>query len=355
MAVYKIFPNKDASIYSYYPEKNAGIDEILDLSVYKTIEDKGEVSRILISFDNLEIQDILNRIIKLADYKAYLKLFLANASSIPLDYTIYCYPVSGSWNMGTGRISNIPSTTNGVSWKWRYENSGSIFISSTNEATSSYTNNIGGGSWYNNLSSTQSFNHTSNQDIELDITNMINYNYYQNGFIIKHSDLLEFNKDQPFETKYFSADTHTIYPPCLEFRWNDFSYITGSLQQVDNTNIIITLNNNKGEFHEDSVNRFRVNVRDKYPVRVFKTTSLYTNNKILPPSSYYAIKDIKTDEFIIDFDPLYTKLSADISGNYFDLYMNGLEPERYYKVLIKSIINNNVIIVEDNNYFKIIR
>jgi len=31
MAVYKIFPTKDASIYSYYPSKNTGIDEILDI------------------------------------------------------------------------------------------------------------------------------------------------------------------------------------------------------------------------------------------------------------------------------------------------------------------------------------
>ena len=30
MAVYKIFPTKDATVYSLYPSKNTGLDEIID-------------------------------------------------------------------------------------------------------------------------------------------------------------------------------------------------------------------------------------------------------------------------------------------------------------------------------------
>jgi len=62
MAVYKIFPTKDSSIYSYYPTKNAGIDEILDLGIYKSIEDTGDVSRIVIAFSPTEISNILGSI-----------------------------------------------------------------------------------------------------------------------------------------------------------------------------------------------------------------------------------------------------------------------------------------------------
>jgi hypothetical protein len=242
MAVYKIFPDKDASIYSYYPTKNAGIDEILDLSIYKSIEELGEVSRILLSFPVLEIQDLLTNKILSSNYKAYLKLYLANASSIPLDYTIYCYPISGSWDMGIGRAANIPSTTDGVSWKYKDLLDGNIFTSSISEATNSYNrNNVGGGSWYtgSNLIATQSFTYITNKDIELNITTAISSSYYQNGFIIKHSNSLEFTTGSSFETKYFSIDTHTIYPPCLEFRWNDFSYLTGSLNTVSSDNISI--------------------------------------------------------------------------------------------------------------------
>ena len=358
MAVYKIFPNKDASIYSYYPTKNTGLDEVLDLSIYQSLKNTSEVSRIILSFDNSEISDLLTSKILTANYKAYLKLYLANASEIPLDYTIYCHPISGSWDMGIGRTSNIPEITEGVSWKYRDTLNGSIFTSSVANTTNSFNGtNIGGGSWYtgSNLISSQSFTYITNKDIELDITNTISSSYYQDGFIIKHSPSLEFKTGSLFETKYFSTDTHTIYPPCLEFRWNDFSYSTGSLTIVPSDNINISLSNNKGEFKEETVNRFRINVRDRYPTRTFQTSSLYLNNKLLPTSSYYAIKDIKTEEFVIDFDTTFTKLSADPSGNYFDLYMNGLQPERYYTVLIKSIINGNTLIFEDNNYFKIIR
>jgi hypothetical protein len=358
MAVYKIFPTKDASIYSYYPTKNAGLDEILDISLYESIESTGEVSRILLAFSNTEISDLLTNKITPSTYKAYLKLYLANASEIPLDYTLYCHPISGSWDMGIGRAANVPSTTNGVSWKYRDILSGSLFNSYIANSTSSYNgNNIGGGSWWtgSNLVATQSFNYITNKDIELDVTNAISSSYYQNGFIIKHSSSLEFSTSSTFELKYFSTDTHTIYPPCLEFRWNDFSYSTGSLSTIQSDKVLISLSNNKGEFQEDSVNRFRVNVKDKFPTRTFQTSSLYLNNKLLPTSSYYAIKDIKTEEFIIDFDSTFTKLSADLTGNYFDLYINGLQPERYYSIIIKSIISGSTIVHEDNNYFKVIR
>jgi hypothetical protein len=358
MAVYKIFPTKDASIYSYYPTKNAGLDEILDISLYESIESTGEVSRALLAFSNTEISDLLTNKISSLNYKAYLKLYLANASEIPLDYTLYCHPISGSWDMGIGRAANVPSTTNGVSWKYRDILSGSLFNSYIANSTSSYNgNNIGGGSWWtgSNLVATQSFNYITNKDIELDVTNAISSSYYQNGFIIKHSSSLEFSTSSTFELKYFSTDTHTIYPPCLEFRWNDFSYSTGSLSTIQSDKVLISLSNNKGEFQEDSVNRFRVNVRDKFPTRTFQTSSLYLNNKLLPTSSYYAIKDIKTEEFIIDFDTTFTKLSADLTGNYFDLYINGLQPERYYSIIIKSIISGSTIVHEDNNYFKVIR
>jgi hypothetical protein len=356
MAIYKIFPTKDASIYSYYPGKNAGLDEILDLSIYKSLADAGEVSRIAIAFSPTEISDILTSKINTASYDAYLKLYLANATEIPLDYTIYCHPISGSWVMGTGRAANVPSSSNGVSWKYRNLEGGSVFYGTSAGVTSSYSSTVGGGMWWtgSNLVATQSFDYQAIKDIELKVTNAISSSYYTDGFLIKHASGLEFTTSSVFETKYFSIDTHTIYSPCLEFRWNDYIRST-SLTTVTSDLVSISLSNNKGEFQEDSVNRFRVNVRDKFPTRTFQTSSVYLNNKVLPTSSYYAVKDIKTEEFVIDFDTTYTKLSADATGNYFDLYMNGLQPERYYQVLIKSTINGSTVVFEDNNYFKVIR
>ena len=63
-----------------------------------------------------------------------------------------------------------------------------------------------------------------------------------------------------------------------------------------------------------------------------------------------------TEEIVVDYDTSYTKISCDSSGNYFDIYMNGLEPERYYKLLFKSVLSDGETIVSDSDYyFKVIR
>jgi hypothetical protein len=59
---------------------------------------------------------------------------------------------------------------------------------------------------------------------------------------------------------------------------------------------------------------------------------------------------------VIDFDNNYTKVSADTTGNYFTVYMNGLEPERTYKLLVKTVLPSSEQVVIDNDVlFKIVR
>lgn len=365
MAVYKIFPEKTATLYSYYPTTNTGLDEIIELSTYYTITGTNEVSRGLIKFPSSQITDIITNKVINKTFDAYLKLYLANASSLPLNYTLYCHPISGSWNIGTGKLGNSPATTDGVSWQFRNEISGSTWFSNfPANTTGSYKSGstVGGGLWYTSSAyqSTQSFTNSTSKDIELKITNTVNAWYSSSianeGLILKHDSSLEFTTASKFETKYFSGNTHTIYPPCLEIRWDDSTYNTGSLSIISSDLFVATLGNNKGEYQQDSVQRFRVNVRDKYPTRTFQTSSLYTNNKALPSSSYWSIKDLNTEEIVVDYDTTYTKISCDSNGNYFDIYMNGLEPERYYKLLFKTVLSNGeVIISDDNYYFKVIR
>ena len=58
---------------------------------------------------------------------------------------------------------------------------------------------------------------------------------------------------------------------------------------------------------------------------------------------------------IIDFDTSYTKVSCDATGSYFDVFMDGLQPERYYRLLIKTEIDGSSIVVDDKNIFKVVR
>jgi hypothetical protein len=363
MAVYKIFPEKSATLYSYYPTLNAGIDEILDLSTYNNIDGTHEVARPIIQFPQSEILDIITNKVSGSSYSAFLRLSLAQASQLPLNYIIRCHPLATNWNIGTGRLSDSPAITDGASWKYTDQLSGSAwFTSFPIGTTGSYTgSNIGGGLWYtaSSYTATQSFTNIDSKDISLNVTNIVTAwsgsTISNNGFILKHSSSLEFTTQSAVELKYFSANTHTIYPPCLEIRWNDWSYNTGSLSVITSPSIVATLDNNQSEYQQDSVQRFRINVRDKFPTRAFNSTSVYLINKALPTSSYYQIKDLDTEEIVVDYDTTYTKVSCDSTGMYFDIYMNGLEPERYYKILIKTTINGSTLVLDDNYYFKVIR
>jgi hypothetical protein len=176
------------------------------------------------------------------------------------------------------------------------------------------------------------------------------------GFILRQSSNTEFLEDprKNIELKYFSVDTNTIYPPQLEFRWDDFIRETGSLSEINTSELVATLSNNPDNYNPTTVKRFKLDVRPQYPTQVFTTSSIYTTNYVLPEQSYWSIQDLFTNEVVIDFDTVYTKISCDSNGNYFTVYMNGLEPERYYKILIKTIINGSTKVLDDEQYFKVV-
>jgi hypothetical protein len=373
MSVYKIFPEKSATIYSFYPTLNTGLDEILEISTFESINGTNESSRALVKFSTDDITTALN-LVDSSSYDAYFKMYLANASSLPLSYSLDCFTLSNEWDQGTGRLGNVPTTTDGVSWKWENHYQGTLWPTSsyTSGTTGSFsTDSKGGGTWWTGslYRSTQQFNKNSSKDIEFEVTDTVRAWYTSSinpfapikidnhGFLVKHNSLLEFSSSSKVELKYFSDNTHTIYPPCLEIRWDDSHYYTGSLPVMISSLFVASLGNNKGEYQQDSVQRFRVNIRHQYPVRTFQTSSVYLDNHALPITSYWSIKDLDTEEIVIDYDTNYTKISCDTNGSYFDVYMNGLEPERYYKLLIKTVLpDHQQVIVSDNNfYFKVIR
>ena len=116
----------------------------------------------------------------------------------------------------------------------------------------------------------------------------------------------------------------------------------------------MTLDNNAGVFYSESINQFRLNVRPEFPARTFKTGSLDTKQHALTTASYYAIKDLDTNEFVVEFDKTYTQISCDATSSYFTVYMNGLEPERYYSILVQTEVDGNTVVLDENYYFKVI-
>jgi hypothetical protein len=372
MAIYKIFPTQDTTLYSTLPLMNTGLDAILEVSNQQNISGDPTVARYLIQFDTEEIIDIIDNKISGNSSSIYLKNFIAEAQGINSNISLEIRPIAQEWNNGTGYVLNSPNTTDGASWTFSaYSGSTAWSLSGSNSGgvyTGSYNSTYadqGGGNWYTSSTYlvTESFGLRSNKDLNLNVSPTVNAWYSASlpnyGFIVKLSNSSEFATSEDIQPmlKYYSVDTNTIYPPCLEFKWRDYQTIlTGSATSniVSTSNIKMSLAENPGVFFPESINRFYVNVSPLYPTRAFQTSSLYTNLNYLPTASYYAIKDLDTNEYVVNFDDNYTQISADSTGNYFDVYMSGLEPERYYKILIKSTIQGSTIIYDDSYYFKVI-
>ena len=385
MAYYSIFPEKDTTIYSH-PDRikmNTGQDEVLEILKERGKSDQRYYpSRILIQFNNEEIKDVISNKIGSSIFnngitKANIELFSAEHKNLATILNIETFAVSQSWNEGSGRFTNIPLTSNGSSWTYRDND-----ISKTQWTTSSFATAttgsinasgiaVGGGEWYTGslFQGSQQFLRGSNMDVNLDVTSIVQKHsaslfvgqtyptgINNNGFIIKQPNVIEENTSSSFgEMQYFSTDTHTIYPPKLTFKWDDSSYSIGSGTVLNSGDIFLSLYNNKKTFQRKSKQRFRLTTRKRYPDRTFTTTSNYLNVQYLPITSYYSLRDGETDEIIIPFDTSFTKLSADSEGMYFDLYMEGLQPERYYKIMFRSDNSEGVQIFDEDYIFKIVR
>ena len=380
MAYYSIFPEKDSTIYSH-PNRtglNTGRDEVLEL-----LEEKSSTaelyypSRFLIKFKNTEIKDVIENKTNGIPFNTHLEVFATEHKALHANHIVQVYAVSQSWDEGTGRFKNNPSSSNGVTWDLRTDTGSSaraIWATSsfaTNSTGSSCDFMVsGGGTWWTgtNYVAETSFSNADNLDLDINVTNLVKFfsaSYYQGatyptgieneGFIIKKPIATECDASSSFgELQYFSADTHTIYPPKLTFKWDDSSY-SHSGTTLTSGDIFLSLYNNKEEFQRKSKQRFRLTTRKRYPDRAFVTSSNYLDTQYLPTTSYYSLRDATTDEVIIPFDTSYTKLSADNDGMYFDLWMEGLQPERYYKLQFRVDNTDGINIYDEDYYFKVVR
>lgn len=367
MAIYRIFPESDTFIFSENPTGNAGKDEILEIGGYEDISGTGRAKRTILKFSTTEIQSILNNTVGSNTWSANLHLYLAEASELPLNFTLYGYPISDTYTNGVGKFGDLPVNTSGVSWRYRNadeSNAWATGIFGTNITGSYLSGQEGGGTWYTgsagiNLEASQSFSLNSELDVDLNVTNAIDLFYSgsldNNGFIVKIQNDLEFNTTSSIQLRFFGVDTNTIYPPYLEFKWDDSSYITGSLSVLSNNQAQINIKNNKGEYVDEGKQRFRISAKPTYPVRTFTTSSVYLTNYALPAESYWGLRDEHSEEMVVDFDTTYTKISCDNTGPFFDVYMDGLQPERYYRILIKTSLDGSNTVIDNRNIFKIVR
>ena len=385
---YFIFGDKDATIYSGGTTSsiNTGADEILEIN--KAVQQNGSIgniSRALIQFDYTDISSSIQQGKIPSTAKYYLNLYDAGSEELLRNQNLFAYMVSGSsWTEGNGKLDHNPVTTDGVSYQYRNHD----------EQTPWVTGSVltDGGSWWTGSQGGQykvssSFAMTkATQDVRIDVSDLVKNHIYSSslfpnqGFIIKRESLYtgssdfsynpgsDTTKDESSSTrlgnlKFFSTDTHTIYPPKLEVMWNDSSWSTGSLSALSSTdleNLKVYFKNLRTEYKEGSIVKLRVVGRELYPTTAFATTPSELTVKYLPSGSiYYQVKDADTEEVIIPYGT-GSAISCDSSGNYFNLWMNGFQSERNYRLGVKIVSGSGTTDEQvhyfDNEYeFRVVR
>ena len=118
------------------------------------------------------------------------------------------------------------------------------------------------------------------------------------------------------------------------------------------------------EYKEKSRVKFRVVGRDRFPEKTFATTPSTLTVKYLPSGSrtgdgaFYSIQDAETEDVIIPFST-GSIISCDSTSNYFNLWMDGFQPERFYRFEIKVVSGSGAeqtsMIYDDEFTFKVVR
>ena len=362
-----------------------------------------EFSRTFIKFDISELsQSISKNSISGSNIKFTLNLKACGSRNLPLNYKIYTYPISQSWDNGNGRYADNGSQL-GASWNYKNYDGNGIWYGNDIEKsyqqvdyllTSSYSSasfQNQGGTWFYRVPATyinkpkwicnsskypslvnsslicsQSFSYGQQSDVSMDITRIVRSWLCgcvpNEGLVLISS--LELSTPPLQQTngllQFFSRDTNTIYSPYIDVAWDDSVFNTGSLQPISGSiQNLITLNYLKDAYKAGSLPKIFVFARDRYPLKNFQKSfqqPAMVTPKYLPTSSYYMIKDAESEEVLIGFDQ-YTKLSCDPNqGNYFKLQTTGLPQERYLKIFIKAeYADGSVDITDTQKVFKITR
>ena len=379
---YFIFPDIDATLYSASGSKNTGLDEIIE--VRKDMKSDGtnvKVSRILMKFDLSYISSSIVRGL-ITNPKYYLNLYDANPTDIGYSQSLYAYPVSQSWVEGEGFDSDLPTTTQGASWDYKTGINEEDFW---NPESSSFSTEQGG-TWHKEVYGSQSFA-WGTEDMRMDVTPVVNSwlneTYPNEGFIIKRTGSIEVqniksgseaegNTDVLGSFAFFSRQTNTIYPPKLEVEWYDTAWNTGSLDPLSSTeleDLVFYMKSLRTEYKEKSKVKFRVIGRGRYPTKSYSNTaSEYLTAKYLPSGSkekigedgaYYSVIDDESGDVVIPFGS-GSLISCDGTGNYFNVWMDGFQAERYYKFEFKVVSGSGtsdetIQYFDDEFTFKVVR
>ena len=339
-----------------FQDKNTGKDEVLELKKVFFDRTFNSHTRVLIQFDTNEIESYISSSVLPNDYKVNLRMYeTEGVSGLSEEYKIAAYPLSQEWDEGVGKEADDPKTTDGCSWLYRKNRDGASELEWSTQ----------GGTYIAGDEVTQSFSSES-PDIDMDITTMakkwfggVNENY---GLLLRLSGSRETSTGSFEDLKFFSRQTNTIYSPKLEVRWDDHlpatGSNTGSLTPLDlsgNTENYLYQLHARESYKETETVKFRFGARKRYIDKSFSTSvQTISGSYFGEGSASYSIIDMATNESVVPFSA-YTTMSCDTVSPYFKQDLNGFEPNRAYKILVKVKHNDNQTLIYDDDFEFILR
>lgn len=335
-----ITPLQDASLYQGEPTRNTGYDEILEVGKLD-----GDAVRALVQFDltALSASIVAGRIPLGASHS--LNLRLANATSFKRNQTIEFWTVSESWEEGTGNFSqDLVNPRDGVTW---------------NDRQASVTWSLSGsGATTGSLITSFSFDWMPS-DVRLDITAQVQAwisgspNY---GLLIKLPSADEADASVKTNVKFFSRNTHTVFPPTLEVVWHDQVFSTAgncglSLAPDD---FELTFPDTRRSYVSGSTVRVRIYGRTLQPTRTFSDRARFSNDYLLPSGSMFSIVDNATQVVIVPFDS-GSMVSADATSSYFMMKVENQYPGRTYGIKLSIPKSWGDEVVDTGILYKVVR
>jgi hypothetical protein len=340
-----ITASSDTSIYERYANLNTGHDEILEVGKKQdSLEITNGQVRSLIKFT---LTDLLGAP---TTSNAYLNLKIANATKLNQNQLVYVYPVSRSWEEGSGYFEQSPiKSDDGATWTTYASASNWSGSSDAQHGANSPAHGAGGDYNFTPVVSA-SVADIINDEIRINVTPIIQpmvsasagsvtSNY---GMMMAFSGSSASNIRNVGNIKFFSRQTHTVHAPTLEFVWANHSIVTGSLKTLSSLDIEIAPRNMKAEYNAGSVLKMYFTVRDKYPAKAYANTRRFKNRYYLPPSgSIYTIVDAGSGTTVVPFDE-YSHLDCDTTGSYLMLDTKPLYKNRFYDLSLKITLSNEV-------------
>ena len=318
---YFFLPTQDASIYSQFPGRNTGFDEILEVGKTNVGQD---AVRSLVSFD-----------IPSASLSAQydLVLYTANAFEMTRNQTLVISTVAGSWTEGDGYFyQNVIQAPSGIIWNY----TGSVFGNPTQSVNLDAIN--------------------LNRDVRVDVTSLVrgaisaSLPTVQLGLSLTAAD--ERNKNITSNIRFFSRNTHTIFAPRLIQKVNDQVYATGSLSASMAPRTIKPINL-KMRYAVNEMATVDLHVRPRNPLKTFASLfTAWTVPMTLPTTSYFSIVDEQTGTTIIPFDE-FSAISIQNNRVFIKFIVQHMNPLRYYRIKFKVVENGEEEIIDNNFIFTV--